>query len=155
MKTAYLAAFGFGLLSIFTLSCKKSSEGETKSKTTLLTQQAWKVKSIGIDLNKDGISDGDATDYFSACQLDNSWLFKADGTGVGEEGLSKCEPDDPQSANFIWAFKNNETILSGTYNLAGKDLTIASITGTNMVVSYDDDFLAMGSTQRAIITLQH
>jgi hypothetical protein len=155
MKTVFLASFGFGMLSIFTLSCKKSSESETKSKTTLLTQQAWKIKSIGIDLNKDGIAEGDATAYFSACQLDNSWLFKSDGTGVGDEGLSKCEPGDPQSANFTWTFKNNETILSGTYNLADKDLTIGSISEANMVVSYDDDFLGMGSTQRAIITLQH
>ncbi len=155
MKTAFLASFGFGLLSIFIFSCKKNSEVETRSKTTLLTQQAWKIKSIGIDLNKDGISDGDATAYFSACQLDNSWLFKLNGTGVGDEGLSKCEPGDPQSANFTWTFKNSETILSGTYDLADKDLTIGSITEVNMVVSYDDDFLGMGSTQRAIITLQH
>jgi hypothetical protein len=157
MKTAPLASFVMAILALSTFSCKKSNDGGANStnKTTLLTLQAWKIKSIGIDVNKDGTSDGDATAYFTACRLDNTWLFKTDGTGVGDEGASKCLPADPQSAPFSWAFKNNETILGGTYNLAAKDLTIISLNETNLVVSYDDDFLSMGSTQRAIITLQH
>lgn len=91
-------------------SCQKSNDDEPKTKTALLSSSLWKIASIGVDLDKNNTVD---LPYpLENCEKDNTLEFKTDGTGITYEGATKCDPDDPDTENFTWSFKNNETILS-------------------------------------------
>jgi hypothetical protein len=155
MKPAIIKILAAGLIITGMLSCKKSATvtPTEKTKTVLLTQSAWKVQSLSVDLNKDGTGDADATSYFQSCDLDNTYSFKTDGSGTTDEGATKCNPDNPQTASFTWLFKSGETILSGNFTLLNGDASIISINDTSLVISYD--YLSSGIYYRIIATLQH
>jgi hypothetical protein len=93
-----------------TISCSKGKDNTPVTNTDLLTAKAWKIESSGVDANKDGTID--LADSWAACELDNTFLFVSDGTGVSDEGPEKCTPSDPQSGSFSWAFKSGETAMS-------------------------------------------
>jgi hypothetical protein len=154
MKPAVLKILAFAFLFISAASCKKSGGDTTttpKSKTTLLTQSTWKVQSVGLDANKDGIAESDVTALIQACKLDNIYTFKTDGTGTMDEATAKCTGTDPQTLAFTWLFKSTETILSGTFSFTNSDATIISMNDTNLVVAYDDSATA----SHLIVTLKH
>jgi len=65
------------LLALFVISCKKSTSS-SKSNTTYVTQTSWKIQSVGVDLDKNGTVDADATSSLQGCQLDNIYTFKSD-----------------------------------------------------------------------------
>ena len=143
------------MLAVFLYSsCKKSSDS-SKSKTTYLTQSTWKVQSVGVDVNKDGTSDADASGYLQACQLDNVYTFKSDGNGTIDEGATKCNSTDPQTSSFTWTLKNNDTILSGNFGLTNGDATIITMDDNNFVFSTDQAVGSPPTTYRLIITLKH
>jgi hypothetical protein len=157
MKPAVLQILTFSFLLICAASCRKSAVDAPalpKSKTVLLTQTSWKIQSVALDQNKDGISDGDATSYILPCKLDNTYTFKTDGTGTMDEAAAKCNETDPQTQPFTWVFKNTETILSGTFSFTNGDATIVSMNDTNLVVTYDDN-LGTPTTYHILATLQH
>jgi hypothetical protein len=156
MKPVILKTLIVGFFVISGLGCKKSDSTTTppKSKTVLLTQSIWKVQSVSVDLNKDGIGDADASSYFQSCDLDNTYNFKTDGTGIMDEGATICDSSNPQTRAFIWSFKNNETILSGDFISSNGDATLISINDTNLVISYDYQSTP-STTYRIIATLKH
>lgn len=157
MKPAVLQILTFSLLSICAASCTKNvvdAPVQPKSNTALLTQTTWKVQSVALDQNKDGISDGDATGYILPCKLDNIYTFTSDGTGAMDEASAKCNDTDPQKQAFTWLFKNNETVLSGTFSFINGDAAIVSMTDTKLVVTYDDT-LGSPTTYHILATLQH
>jgi hypothetical protein len=154
MKPAVLKILTFSFLFISAISCKKSDTDTTvppKSKTILITQSAWKVQSVALDANKDGVADSDVTALISACKLDNVYTFKTDGTGIMDEATAKCVGTDPQTQPFTWVFKTTETILSGTFTFTNSDATIVSMDDTTLVVAYDDTATA----SHIIATLKH
>jgi hypothetical protein len=152
MKAVTAWALAFSLLIIAALSCKKSS-GSSKSHTTYLTQSSWKIQSLGVDANKDGTVDYDITSSLPACQLDNIYTFKSDGTGTTDEGATKCNSTDPQTTPFTWAFKSNETILSGNFGISNGDANIATLNDTNFVLWRDSTY--SGNPVRIYLTLKH
>ena len=159
MKPAVLKILTFIFLLITAVSCKKSDTGTTvptKSKTILITQSSWKIQSVGMDADKNGVADtgGDLTTSVPACQLDNVYTFKTDSTGSMDEAAAKCNTGDPQTKPFTWAFKNNETVLSGTFSFSNSDATIISMNDTLLVITYDDDF-GTGTSYHLIATLKH
>ena len=157
MKTAVLNILAFTFLLIAAASCKKSDDNSTtppKSKTILLTQASWKIQSVGIDADKNGTADSDVTSSVPACQVDNTFTFKTDGSGTMDEAALKCAPADPQTKPFTWTFKSTETILSGTFSFTSGDATIVSMNDTSMVVTYDDN-LGTPITYHFIVTLKH
>src|SRR5690242_8249344 len=104
MKGGFIGLMAFCLLLPSFFSCKKSSDSSSgKSKTTLATQSSWKIQSLGMDLNKDGTVDLDATSQLPGCQLDNVYTLKSDGTGTADEGATKCNSTDPQSSAISWS----------------------------------------------------
>ena len=154
MKPAVLKILTFCLLLISAASCKKSDTGSAvvpKTKTILLTQNAWKIQSVGLDANKDGIAETDVTVLIQACKLDNTYSFKTDGTGTADEGATKCVSTDPQTKAFTWVFKNNESVLSGTFSFTSSDATIISMDDNKLVVAYDD----VSTSSHLVATLQH
>ncbi len=154
MKPAVLKILAFSLLLITAVSCSKSDSPAPvapKSKTILLTQNSWKVLSVGLDANKDGTAESDVTVLVQACKLDNVYTFKTDGTGSADEGTTKCNSTDPQSVAFTWVFKSSETILSGNFGLINGDATIISMDDTKLVVGYDDT----STSNHLIATFKH
>src|SRR5882757_155761 len=138
---------------IAVFSCKKSSDSSSKPKTTLVTQSAWKIQSVGVDANKDGTVDLDATSSLQACQLDNTYTLKSDGTGTADEGASKCVSTDPQTTALTWAFKSNETVLSGNLGFFNGDATISTLNDANFVLWRDSTYLSI--PVRIYVTLKH
>ena len=120
----------------------------------MLTQASWKVQSVGIDQDRNGVAESDVTSNVPACQLDNTYTFKTDSTGVMDEAATKCSAGDPQTKPFTWNFKNNGKTLSGTFSFTNGDATIVSMNDTNLVVTYDDN-LGTSVTYHFIVTLQH
>lgn len=149
MKPTVSKILAFAFLFTSAASCKKNDTGTgtlAKSKTILLTQGSWKIQSFGIDADKDGkIDEGsDYTSVIPACRLDNIYTFKPDGSGSTDESTTKCSDGDPQTTAFAWLFKNNETVLSGTFvvtdGISNGDGTIIAISDTSLVVNYYSNF---------------
>jgi hypothetical protein len=157
MKAAVSHILAFAILSISAVSCKKSGavdEAPKKSKTELLAQASWKIQSVGIDADKNGVAETDASSQVPPCQFDNTYTFKTDSTGIMDEGSSVCTTGDPQTKPFTWMLKNNETVLSGTFSFTDDDASIVSISDTTLVIGYDDDF-GTGTSYHIIAVLKH
>jgi len=154
MKPTVLNILTFIFLLFTAVSCSKTDAPAPvvpKSKTTLLTQNAWKLQKVGIDANKDGVAETDVTMLVQACKLDNVYTFKTDGTGTMDEAAVKCNTGDPQTLPFTWLFKSTETILSGTFTFINGDASILTMDDAKLVVAYDD----AASGNHLVATLQH
>jgi hypothetical protein len=125
--------------------CSKSST--SKSKTELLTQAGWKITSTGIDADKNGTVDSDVAE---ACEKDNTLTFAVGGTGLMEEGATKCDPTDPQTAAFAWQLKNGEKDLE----FEGETFTILVLSDTQLKLYYEFD-AGGGTMVRVVIILTH
>ncbi|MEP7278226.1 MAG: hypothetical protein ABI813_06275 [Bacteroidota bacterium] len=156
MKTALSNILAFTFLFVVVASCKKSNGNQIsdKSKTTLLTQSSWKIQTVGIDADKNGEAETDMTATVPACQRDNIFSFKSDGTGTMDEAMVKCAQQDPQTTDFTWSFSDNETILSGDFSFTDGDASILSMNDTSLTIAYDDDFNT-GTTYHVIATFKH
>lgn len=120
-----LIAAGFLLFT----SCNKKDNPPSKTKTQLITQSTWKVKSATVN----------GSPYtLQACQQDNIYTFVSTGSGSTDEGATKCNSGDPQTTSFTWSFQNNETaILFSSPLFTG---------GTNMV-----DLVSLSETELVIL----
>ena len=134
------AFFIMSLLAVTTACHKKK---DTQSKTELLIQQSWKHDTYGTDDNKDGTIDSPIT--MDACRLDDLITFKSNGIGTFDQGANMCFPTNPAVQEFSWQFKNNETQLE----YADGTNTILSITGSQLVLAFDDNSV------RYILTFKH
>ena len=102
------------LLPVFAfIACDKGEDSKSgATKTDLITKAAWKYEHAALDINKDGQIDTDLpAGYVTACEKDNTLTFKKDGTGVADEGPTKCDQGDPQTTTFNWTFENGEQFL--------------------------------------------
>ena len=131
----------FALIFIFALtlnSCKKETT-PVKSKTELICNGNWIIKSItvnpGIDVG--GVVITDWLTQREPCENDNYDKFESSGSGVTNEGATKCNPAGPQTFAFTWSFKNNETVL--TYD--GDDCDINTLSENELIFgpTYDGD----------------
>ena len=100
-------------LIVIAAGCTKKSDpapAPVLSKTELLTAHNWR---------KTGLTYNDGThgtmDYFFTvplCDRDNFLHFNPNNTVIEDEGATKCNANNPQSATYPWAFSNNETQLT-------------------------------------------
>lgn len=144
-------------LSLVTFSCKKS-EVAAQTNTQLIASSAWKYDNSGLDVNKDGVIETSVpAGYLLQCDLDNQITFKTDGTGFVDEGATKCDLADPQTAPFTWSFKNGETEInfsSPVFSSFGGDVKIKSLTATKLELQKE---LNIGApvTVNIIVNLKH
>lgn len=120
----------FAALNLFS-SCKKDNDDPPKTKRELLVQASWKYKSATVG--------GLPYTSFPSCQTDNTLSFNTAGTGVVDEGASKCNGGDPQTNPFTWSFQNAETeiqLSSALFTNGGTTITLISVTETELVVSF-------------------
>lgn len=152
--------FPLALASCFVLfSCKKDNNNSNQStKTQLLTTGSWKYDSGGADLDHNGSIDL-TLEFLNAvpsCLLDNIVTFKTDGSGVNDEGASKCDPSSPQTTSFNWNFVNNENAVnisgSGFAGASGQ-FQIKELSSTKFTFTKDTTFNNIPAT--LIVNLKH
>ena len=136
---------------VFNSGCSKNEDSSpaAKTKTELITKAAWKFS----DAKVSGVS---VSSFLQTCQKDNILTFSAAGTGIADEGATKCAPTDVQANPFTWSFQTSETVLfvSTPFFAGGSStFTIVSLTDTELVVS--QNITVSGATQNAVITFVH
>jgi hypothetical protein len=153
-KFSLFFLLGFALLSS---NCKKSSGGS--SNTTLLTTSAWIYDTGGIDADNNGTIDSPfPAGFIQSCESDNLISFKSDGTGIIDEGATKCNAADLQDRSFTWSFKDNSTlnIPDSIYGIPGGDLKINTLTSTKLEFEKQVQITnPITTTVYAIIDLKH
>lgn len=118
----------FGVFLLLLTSCQKENDDPNNTKKDLLTSAAWKLVSFKVTV---GTVTEEVFDTFEPCSTDDLITFRADNTVLLDEGLTKCEPDDPQNTTGTWSFSENETKLT----INGEIATILALTGTELKLS--------------------
>jgi hypothetical protein len=140
-------------------SCQKSSGGDStkKTKTELLTASTWKFDHAGLDLDNNGTIDSPLPGgVLQPCDTDGSLTFKSNGTGTGDEGPTKCNPANPQTASFTWALNSNETVINFSGVLFGGltgDTKLISVTASQLTL--EKDVTSAGITVNVVVVLKH
>lgn len=147
--------FALLLFSISIISCSKdgsndSGNNTTSVKTTAIAASPWMVDNAAVRV---GTSDIPQT--LSACVMDNTFTFKADGTGTMTEGANVCTGSSP-TTSYTWAFANSESAL----NVSGISLggvagpfKILELTSTRLSLAKDSTY--MGISGSFIVNLKH
>ncbi len=152
------------LLLVLILACNKNDQKKEPTKTELLTSQSWKYDSGGVDQDRNGTVDFTfaSTGLLQPCILDNTGTFNANGTGIADEGATKCSVTAPQTTPFNWNFQNNETEINvvgpAFFGLGGK-FTVKELTTTALSLSKDTTVTLTGfpapMTIALIVNLKH
>jgi hypothetical protein len=154
MKTTVKSIPFFLILFIFATAsaCKKKSSEEPgtqfSAKTVLLTKSNWYLSDNETKVGAGGTWGSNYQGIYD-CKKDDYLKFKTDYTGVSDEGVTKCNTLDPQSAPFTWAFSDNETKITFQNSTA----TIDVLTETSMVVTYTDNYFTPARYNR--LTFRH
>ncbi len=154
MKQIILAACVV-VVAISFSACKKGG-GSAKTKTDLLVQAAWKYDNAALDADRNGTPDAPVPPGFlQSCDLDNTITFNANGTGVVDEGGTKCVSTNPQTAPFTWGLKDNEQIITFT-NIAfgglNGDVKLKTINETQLELHKE---VNIGTIVNVIVYLKH
>jgi hypothetical protein len=151
MLKQLLPATTFAALFFISITgCGKDKDpAPAKTKTQLLTQSTWKFSSATV-------GGSDVSAFLQTCQKDNILTFASAGTGVVDEGATKCNAADPQTNPFTWNFQSSETVLfiSATLFTGGSStFNLITLTETQLVVS--QNVTISGTTQNAVVTFIH
>lgn len=156
MKKAMLIAAGAAVLAI--AACKKGDNGKAVTTSELITASTWAYDTITLDLNKDGVADSELPNGFvQTCDLDNTITFKSDGTGVSDEGPTKCADSLPQSSPFTWALTSKDTLTITGYPqiYLNGPIAIRQLTNTSLVLLKEVNFLyPFALNANVIVTLK-
>lgn len=100
-------------------ACRKDDEKTTKD---FLTDGQWKVTDIELNPGIETVPGlppiKDVYDFVFTedCNKDDLIIFNDDGTITEDEGLTKCDPNDPQSVTEnTWTMNEEETTISATF----------------------------------------
>ena len=149
-KQLILLATCLALASLFLPACNKGDDSPApKTKTQLVTQSTWRFSAATV-------GGTDVSSFLQACQKDNTLTFSTNGTGVMDEGATRCNGSDPQTNPFTWNFQNSETTLfvSTTLFTGGSStFTLVNLTETQLVLS--QTITVSGTPQNAVVTFVH
>lgn len=95
---------------ILLASCKKDKDDS--SKTEILTNGSWKITAIMVDEDGNGSYETDEYAIMPSCVKDNYLVFKTGGDLELNEGVSKCDVNDPQTQTTDWSLSQNETRIT-------------------------------------------
>ena len=152
MKQLVLAVLACALAFSFT-ACKKS---KTQTKTDLITKSAWKFDNAALDMNRDGTADAPVPPGFlQTCDTDNTITFNADGTGIADEGATKCSTANPQTSPFTWSFKDNEQVINLSNSIFGGlsgEIKVKTLNDNQMELHKE---INVGTIVNVIVYLKH
>ena len=148
-----LLFLGLSLIVLSTACNKSSNDG--KSRKENLTSGKWYVRASTIHITGFGIdSTQDVFAAMPACQKDNFIQFDSDGTGVSDEGATKCDTSAPQTTPGTWKFIDNDTRL--VVAEAGAMPDTLNVTELNeSTLKTTSSYSLLGLTISAIITMGH
>ncbi len=113
-KIIIYVGIALGLIGPFFLtSCKKEEPIKAKTKTELLCASSWKIYEITVNPGVE-VAGTVVTDLFALlepCLQDDTYRYNNNGTGLHDEGPTKCIVSDPQSTPLTWTFNPSETQL--------------------------------------------
>ena len=131
MKYSVLTIFSFLNLLCILNSCKKSKE-DLNQTVYLLTKQSWTLVSIRQNINNSGWTD--IYSGFSMCKKDNKFFFNSDYTYFWDEGLTKCNPTDPQTfSNGTWSLSSDGLKLFTIFGPTTTDVDITLLDNSNLI----------------------
>jgi hypothetical protein len=138
--------------------CRKPDQ-PARSRTELITAAPWKFSQVGIDQNNDGIADIPLPSTFvSTCSTDNLYTFKADSTGILDEGPIICSSINPRVSPFTWYFLNNQTEINISANLLTiftGPAKIVELSETRFSLAKDVGIHGYPSPLALVVTLVH
>lgn len=141
-------------------SCSKSDDsssgsGSTKTRTEYLTTGTWKQTGITINpgITVGGTTITDLYGMIPACSKDDTRKFNVGGTGVDDEGATKCDPADPQTTALTWSLIAGESKLVITSNGETDTTNIISIDGSTFKGTQVMDGSNVGGTPGTQYTL--
>jgi hypothetical protein len=150
----FIPAFLF--LALFSACSKEDDEPTTAE---LLASGTWKFDEGGVDNNQDGMVDLIiSVGLLDPCTADNTITFSTNGTGVIDEGATKCMPSASQSTNFNYSLSNNDTeiTLSGADLLdLGGNFEITEVSSTRLGLSKDTTLAPFPMPVSLIVYLKH
>ena len=108
----------YAVATIAIFSCTKNNNEKSSplSATELLTSKPWRLLSYGFDSNKNGVVDSNE-EALKDCETDNTYVFNKGGSGVVNENSKICNGSHP-SRTFIWALRDNDTVLDFYFGTA-------------------------------------
>jgi hypothetical protein len=120
-------------LLLIALGCSKSNNSNPAATKTQLISKTWKQTDILAALGG-GVQASVFSTALTACQQDNLWQFRSDGTYTIFEGPSRCPASSSDVvATGTWTFQENETKISFTDTVNGtQSFTILELTSTMM-----------------------
>ena len=138
-------------------ACSKDDDPPTTAE--LLDTGTWKFDEGGVDNNQDGIVDLIiSVGLLDPCIADNTITFYSDGTGVIDEGGTKCLPTASQSTNYTYSLSNNDTqiTLTGADLLGlGGNFEITEVSATRLGLSKDTTLPLFPAPVSMIVYLKH
>jgi hypothetical protein len=129
---------GFALISIFIIivsSCSKSDSSPAASRTQLIAKKWKQTDLLASQSGTPAVSIYNS--FFEACQRDNIWEFKADGTYIVVEGATKCNAGDPDTVTTgTWQLTDNDNkIIIDDAGQPAQTLSIVELTSTSFKIS--------------------
>jgi len=126
------SALLFSMIALLAFTgCQKDDPPAPPTKTELISRN-WKITAASGTFPP--LPAVDLLAQTPACKRDNIVQIKSDGTYVEDEGASKCNSTDPQTASTgNWSFTTNETKL----NILGQTFDIITLTATTLVLKQD------------------
>ncbi|MGZ5286235.1 MAG: hypothetical protein ACXWB9_03575 [Flavisolibacter sp.] len=146
------------LLAFFLISCdKEENDPPAPTNTDHISSSQWQYENGGVDGDKNGTIDLNlSTVGIPDCVLDNKATFNANGSGVADEGATKCDAAHPQTTAFNWNFSNNETTLniagSGLFGIGGQ-FTVTELNANRL--SLRKDTTMMGQSVWMVVQFKH
>ena len=133
-------------------ACKKDSSSVNVEAT--LTTGKWQLSDATVGIPGSSLTI-DVYDSIPACVRDNFYTFAADGTLTVDEGATKCNSGDPQTATANWKLLNNNTQLQGV-DVTGVSNTTATIVLINSsTLQLQDTTTYSGYSVSATATFTH
>jgi hypothetical protein len=109
MRRRYAKSILSLLLASLSLAACSWSDNSGK-KLKLLTHSPWKYERAGFGSDDGGIFNA-LDPRIAGCEMDNTIIFRMDGSGTLQEGAIKCKLSDPDSLPFMWSFQNNDSTI--------------------------------------------
>ncbi|OON70729.1 hypothetical protein B0919_01565 [Hymenobacter sp. CRA2] len=128
-------------------ACDKKTDPQP-TRTELLTSKNWRLTAYSHTVNG-GSSRYDDYASIQSCLKDDSYRFVADKSLIYYTGTNNCRAGEPQEYSGDWRFTtaDESKLLFGLTNDVAYEYTIAELTDTRMVLTYDSQYnLPNGTT---------